>query len=192
MNRIFLILLGLLLIYPSVIRAEIYKYTDAKGVVTLTDTLSKVPLEYRKTVEVLGESDLAPLETDTFTASAERKLNRLPENLQKWFDPAKDRNILIASGLAFLLLFFISRRVGGFLFKCAFLLSGVFLLGSILYSFVIPRELYLRQASSKYMDTRISRKIATTKKARELREDNMETGGEGKNIFQALFQRDRR
>ncbi|HIE65370.1 MAG: hypothetical protein ABGX83_06555 [Nitrospira sp.] len=189
MNRIILILLVFFLFSPSGIQAEIYKYTNLEGVVTLTDTLSKVPLRYRATVEVLGESDLAPLATDTFTASAERKLNRLPENLQKWFDPLRDRNILVASGLAFLLLFLISRYVGGFLFKCAFLLSGVALLGSILYSFVIPREIYLKQSLSESADSRISRKIATIQKTRELKEDIAKTENARKNIFKTIFQR---
>jgi hypothetical protein len=191
MNRIILILLGLLLINPSGLRAEIYKYTNHEGVVTLTDTLSKVPLEYRRAVEVLGTSDLAPLTVDTFPASTVESLSRLPQRVQRWFGKTSDRKILISSALAFLLLILLWKRVGGFFFKCAFLLSGVVLLGAALYIFVIPREVYLNQSSPELLDARISRGISTIQQAKELKKDILETENARKNTFQSIFQKNK-
>ncbi|MFQ5580428.1 MAG: DUF4124 domain-containing protein [Nitrospiria bacterium] len=191
MNQIILILLGLLVFSPGEIQAKIYKYTDNNGVTTLTDTLAKVPPEYRKDVEVLGESDLAPPTPDSFPTFTTEKRSRLKRQVGQWFDPSKDRNILIATSLAFLLLFFVSRNVGGFLFKYAFLLSGVALLGSILYSFVIPREIYLKQSSSEQINARISNKVKTIQKARKLNEDLAKKEHEHENIFQSIFQKDK-
>lgn len=188
MNRIVLILLGFLLFSPTGIRAETYRYTDHEGVVSLTDHLSKVPLEYRKTIEILEEADLAPLTIGAFPVSPVKEQSRLPEWFRQWFGQPSAGNILISSVLAFLLLFLVWRGVRGFLFKFAFLLAGVVLLGSILYNFVVPGAVHLKRSPSEHEGSRISQGFSTIQKANKLKDKIEETESARKRMLQSITQ----
>ncbi len=188
MNRIILILLILFLVSPSGIRAEIYRYTNHEGVISLTDTLSKVPLEYRKTIEVLGESDLAPLTLSDFPAVQGEEQSRLLEGFQKWFGPPSVRNILIPSGLAFLLLFLVWRGAKRSSFKFALFLAGIVLFGSILYSFVVPRAAHLKQPPLEHVGSRISQGFSTIQKANEVKDAVGEAEQARKKMLDSILQ----
>lgn len=86
-----LLVLGALLISMNspITAAEVYKWTDSQGITHFTDSLNKVPLEYRskKTIKL-------PVYSSSAKEGTQRK--KTPEKYKVWFD--KCASCHIASG----------------------------------------------------------------------------------------------
>ncbi len=52
MNKLLLLLI-IFLVFPTIVKADTYKYIDKNGVVTFTSDIKDVPKEYRDKVEII-------------------------------------------------------------------------------------------------------------------------------------------
>ncbi|MFQ5949530.1 MAG: DUF4124 domain-containing protein [Nitrospiria bacterium] len=167
MRRIGLFLLGLLLISPSFAGAKIYKYTDVEGVVFFADHLNKVPLEYRKAVEVIEESDLPPLTVAPFPAPTGEGQSQLTKKLGQWRDQPNAKAILSLTALVVIMTLFAWKGIGGLFLKFAAKMLFIALLGIIVYNIFIAKTFHQDTPPSEKSVPSLSRGISTLRKAKK-------------------------
>lgn len=122
--------LMLLLVYPALVGAETYKYTDKNGVVSFTDNLGNVPESQRPTVEKVEVEN--PSRSTTSSVKDEGRL-------KKWISHPLSKIIFVLI-LLIILTSFALHFLGGFFLRLIIKLLIIALLGTMIYSLYITKK----------------------------------------------------
>ncbi len=135
MKRALLVFLAVILFFPLL--ADVYKYTDEKGNVYFVDSIYKVPLNYRKSVEVLPSGKDINEQEKPFANIFLKKENKgKVGDLYTSFVLSRIKGWLILLSLVFVIFLFIVFHSKDFLWAVNLLLL-FFLLFEGVYLFAV-------------------------------------------------------
>jgi|GEM_PF-6770059 len=147
MRTNFMLLITVLLLYPALSSAQVYKYTDKNGAVAFTDNIENVPEPQRPQIQKI-ESSSSPVIPQLVSSRT---------HYDRWIDHPLAKYVLAFIILSAVMLY-AQHKTESFLLKLAMKLLFVGCLGAAIYSVLVMQDqpitpAALQKAAEPYLPT---------------------------------------